>query len=116
MSDRTPGVILICYALVLLALWIPLFYFAEEYGQAAKEKQHFSFDYSDQVQWNTIPWRIDCELEGKDLDYGLEASQLRMEQYEPISDQLDMMTMMAYILIGFTTAAVCCVGGSSTCG
>ena len=37
-GDKLPGIILICYAIVLVALWFSLFYYAAEYGRAAIDK------------------------------------------------------------------------------
>ena len=61
---------------------------------------------------NTIPWRLDCELEGEDRAFGLKQFGLSMEQDKTISDTLTVNVMIAYILIGFSTFLVCCMSGT----
>lgn len=64
---------------------------------------------------NTIPWRLECELEGLDRDFGLKQYGLAMEQDKVIGDTLDMNALTAYSTIGFFTFAVCCMGGIASC-
>ena len=43
MTNKTEHLSCVCYSLCLLALWIPAFYFANEWGQEAIDKQLYSF-------------------------------------------------------------------------
>ena len=64
---------------------------------------------------NTIPWRLDCELEGKDREFGLKQFGLIMEQDKTISVTLTTIAVVAYIFIGIFTGLVLIVGGCVVC-
>ena len=75
------------------------------------------------VTRNTIPWRLECELEGLDREFGLKQYGLVMEQFSSKgspsgfgNDSLYMIELAAYIGISLFTLFAVIMGGAVTLG